>query len=65
MPSHDCRVPGGLSDAQKRWKCPICKRVWTFNKNAGTGADLWHGRDNVRKANGSKPKGGFWAWLMD
>lgn len=60
MAKHDCNVPGGTSGT---WKCPECGRRWDWNPNAGTGTDLWHGRDNVRKADGSKPKGGLWAWL--
>lgn len=62
MAKHDCDVP---ATSAKRWKCPTCKRVWTWNPNAGKGADLWYGRDNVRKANGSKPNTSFLDWLFD
>lgn len=60
MGKHDCQVP---STSAKRWKCPICKRAWTLHDNAGKGADIWHGRENVRHADGSKVTTTFWDWL--
>lgn len=62
MARHECQIPGGVT-GQKKWKCPTCHRTWQWNPAAGAGADLWHGRDDIRKADGSKPRGGLWAWL--
>jgi hypothetical protein len=61
MGKHECQLPAGLT--KTRWRCPECWAVWTWNPKAGTGTDLWHGRDNVRTADGAKPRGGLWAWL--
>lgn len=60
MAKHSCDVP---NTSKKTWRCPVCKRSWRFDKNAGQGADLWHGRDNTRHANGSKTSTTFWGWL--
>lgn len=60
MAKHPCAVPGGSA---KKWKCPVCKRVWRFDAKAGKGADLWHGRENIRHADGSRVTTTFWDWL--
>lgn len=62
MAKHPCQVPNTNA---KRWKCPTCKRVWTLQNVSGDGkgADLWHGRENIRHANGSPVSTSFWDWL--
>lgn len=59
-PRKDCNVPG---NAASPWRCPACGTVWDFDPNAGAGADIWHGNDNVRTASGAKPKTTLWGWL--
>lgn len=55
---HDCNVP---NTSAKTWRCH-CGRTWTLTDVvSGTVADLWHGKDNIRNADGSKIKG-FWSW---
>lgn len=61
--TRDCQVPGGIT-GQKTWKCPECGRRWDWKPDAGAGSTLWHGKENVRNADGSKPrKNGLWEWL--
>jgi hypothetical protein len=62
MAKHECNVPGGTSGS---WQCPVCGQRWYWRPNAGKGTDLWLGNDNVRLANGQKPKTTFWSWLCE
>ena len=55
MGKHQCAVPAA-GPSTKSWTCPTCKTTWDFKPNAGTLSDLWHGRNNVRLRDGSKPK---------
>lgn len=48
---HDCEMP---NTSAKKWKCPVCKRVWTWKADGDALTTLWHGRDNVRNADGSR-----------
>lgn len=60
MSKHECQVPGGIA---RSWKCPVCHQWWDWLPNAGKGTDIWLGNDNVRRADGSKPRTTFWEWL--
>jgi hypothetical protein len=62
-PRKDCTVPGNLGT--RNWTCPDCGTVWRYAANAGSGADLWHGNDNVRLPNGQKPKTTILSWLFE
>lgn len=62
MAKHECQVPGGIA---RSWRCPTCHQWWDWRPNAGRGTDIWLGNDNVRTANGSKPKTTFLDWLFE
>jgi hypothetical protein len=48
---------------QRTWTCPVCSQTYDYTDSPTVGffAQLWHGKDNVRESDGSKPRG-FFSW---